>query len=396
MFLFFSCWAATFWTSWSHSNQNPIKIPGGRHFSDSKPIYCQRFFSPFIFCARNFKSIMTWEGERGHRDWTCAHQSGQYPPATWTRTERQGLFPTLNSAPSSLEGFLLFRDIKQLINFSFPLNNLQKALGSHLGSVLLYRKKQGYAATLSCVYYSWLLYSQPCHLMVCEGSMNFFFHSITSLFNSKPDYCIHLIKLFCCKYCFSYCNNIFSLSWNFIFSQKLIPEMYLRLMRIEKAISFSSTSVSALWFPLVSTSTATCNTHGDTWVGWSTYIVLPTRTYQSSSSFTPSRSFVFSSWGFFLQIFAVTWARLSQPSSLELSTNPCPQVSHLHEVFPHVQAWGPYHDPAWDGVNPSVKNFLLILNLSLPWYNLKPFHLILSFTIWEKRSTLSWLQLSIK
>lgn len=128
MFLSFSCWAATFWTSWSHSNQNSIKIPGGRHFSDSKPIYCQVFFSPFIFCAHIFKSIMTW-GERGRRSWTYAHHSGQCPPATWTRTARQGLFPTLNSVPSSLESLLLLKDIKQLINFSFPLNKLQKTLG---------------------------------------------------------------------------------------------------------------------------------------------------------------------------------------------------------------------------------------------------------------------------
>lgn len=35
----------------------------------------------------------------------------------------------------------------------------------------------------------------------------------------------------------------------------------------------------------------------------------------------------------------------------------------------------------------SVKNFFLILSLSFPWYNLKPFHLILSFTAWEKRLT---------
>lgn len=34
----------------------------------------------------------------------------------------------------------------------------------------------------------------------------------------------------------------------------------------------------------------------------------------------------------------------------------------------------------------SVKNFFLILSLSLSWDNLKPFHLILSFTTWEKRS----------
>lgn len=125
--------------------------------------------------------------------------------------------------------------------------------------------------------------------MVYESSM-IFFHSITSLFKRKPDYCIHLIKLFCCKYCFSYCNNIFSLSWNFIFSQKLIPEMYLRLMRIGKTME--TLMVTPGWAdPLT--------------------LVLPTRTCQSSSSFIPSRSFVFSSWDFFLQIFAVTWARLS-------------------------------------------------------------------------------------
>lgn len=179
---------------------------------------------------------MTWEGERGHRGWTCAHQPGQCPPAAPTRTARQGLFPALNSVPSSLESFLLLRDIKQPINFSFPLNNLQKAPGpTNLGSDLFYRKNK--AIQLLLAVFIILDFFISSHVMWWfVKAVYIFFHSITSLFKRKHDYCTHLVKLFCCIYCFSYCNNTFSLNWNFIFNQKLIPERYLGLMKTGKVI----------------------------------------------------------------------------------------------------------------------------------------------------------------
>lgn len=39
-----------------------------------------------------------------------------------------------------------------------------------------------------------------------------------------------------------------------------------------------------------------------------------------------------------------------------------------------------------------VKNFFLISNLNLPWHYLKPFPLILSFGMWQKRPIPTWLQ----
>lgn len=103
-----------FWSSGPTPAETQLQFLVGGISLIANPSTAKISFLPFVFRARSFRSTTTWEGERGHRGWTCVHPSGLCPPAAWAITARQGFFSTLNSDPSRSESFSLLRDTKQL------------------------------------------------------------------------------------------------------------------------------------------------------------------------------------------------------------------------------------------------------------------------------------------